>query len=84
MNEIEWTKKAIKQMRRIDKRSYKGILVAVNGLKNWPECQNVKHLINHRYSYRLRVGSYRVFFDAKTTLKIIKIEEVKKRDESTY
>jgi len=54
-------------------------------LVGWPECQNVKHLVNHEYQYRLRVGRYRVFFDTSgDTITIITIQEVKKRDEHTY
>jgi mRNA-degrading endonuclease RelE of RelBE toxin-antitoxin system len=49
-----------------------------------PNCQNVKALVNNQYPYRLRVGNYRVFFDFDDTLKIVSIEEVKKRDEHTY
>jgi len=48
------------------------------------ECSNVKALTNHTYDYRLRVGRYRVFFNADTTVEIVAIEEVKKRDERTY
>ena len=84
MNAIEWTKKAYKQLRRINSKDQQKIVVAVRELKNWPACRNVKSLTNHKYNYRLRVGRYRVFFDAETSLKIIKIEEVKKRDENTY
>ena len=45
---------------------------------------NVKKLTNHAYQYRLRVGQYRVFFDVDSDVKIVAIEEVKKRDERTY
>jgi len=53
-------------------------------LKNMPNTVNVKMLTNHNYDYRLRVGNYRVLFDWDTEIKIISIEEVKKRDEQTY
>ena len=36
------------------------------------------------YDFRLRVGRYRVFFDFDGQIKIIAIQEVKKRDERTY
>lgn len=49
-----------------------------------PNCTNVKALVNHDYSYRLRVGNYRVFFEFDGDVKIVWIEEVKKRDENTY
>ncbi len=44
----------------------------------------LKNSKKHRYRYRLRVGRYRVFFDHDTGIKIVKIQEVKKRDERTY
>ncbi|MDX8399839.1 MAG: hypothetical protein R8K20_06280 [Gallionellaceae bacterium] len=52
---------------------------------DWPGCQNVKALTNHRYDYRMRVGDWRVFFGLTEGMSIIlSIEEVKKRDERTY
>lgn len=49
-----------------------------------PNCQNVVALTSHHYGYRLRVGNFRVLFDWSSVIKIVSIEEVKKRDESTY
>ena len=46
--------------------------------------RNVKALTNHEYGYRLRVGNYRVFFDFDGVVRIVSIEEVRKRDERTY
>lgn len=48
------------------------------------KARNVKTLTNHEYGYRLRVGNYRVFFEFEGSVRIITIEEVKKRDERTY
>ncbi len=45
--------------------------------------RNGKKLINYMYNYRLRVGTYRVFFNVYNEIEIISIEEVKKRDERT-
>ena len=84
MNSIEWTRKAEKQLSRIDRNDQKTIVLAVGELSGFPQCVNVKRLSNHPYEYRLRVGRYRVFFDFHSTVKIIRIEEVKKRDERTY
>jgi len=47
-------------------------------------CQNIKVLKNHAYGYRLRVGRYQVLFDWQEIVKIVEIQEVKKRDEHTY
>ena len=83
MYDIEWTRRALKQLKKIDHARQKQIVIAVRDLKQWPDCQNVKRLRN-RPGYRLRVGRYRVFFDVADRLKIVTIEEVKKRDDRTY
>lgn len=48
------------------------------------KARNVKALTNHEYGYRLRVGHYRVFFEFDGAVRIVSIEEVRKRDERTY
>ena len=59
-------------------------LLTPAALVKFPECKNVKPLKNHIYDFRLRVGRYRVFFDFDGQIKIIAIQEVKKRDDRTY
>ncbi len=84
MSEIEWTRKAAKQLRKLDRPVQVQVRDGVNALHDFPDCQNVKALTNHQYSYRLRIGRYRVFFEFTGALKIVRIEEVKKRNERTY
>jgi len=87
MNTIEWSNKARKQLQKINKGNRQAALTIyqhVEKLKLFPECPNVKRLTNHENDYRLRVGDYRVIFDFTDSLKIINIEQVKKRDENTY
>ena len=84
MNVIEWKIKAIKQLRKIHPVSQQAIKNTVQGLKDFPDCTGVKMLTKHQYGYRLRVGNYRVFFEYVDKVKIVTIEEVKKRDERTY
>ena len=86
MNEIRWKPKAAKQLRKIQQQDALTIIEAVELLQNFPEAENpnTKRLVNHDYGYRLRVGRYRVMFDHEGDIKIISIEEVKKRDERTY
>jgi len=48
------------------------------------ESVDIKSLSNHNDGFRLRVARYRVLFDNIETLKIIEIQEVKKRDNHTY
>ena len=86
MATIEWTTKAFRQLRKIRNQQVEvTIYDAAGSLSSWPECANIKRLVNHQYQYRLRVGRYRVFFDVSgDTITIITIQEVKKRDEHTY
>jgi len=57
---------------------------AVTVLADMPDVGNVKALVGHDYAYRLRVGNYRIMFDWDGAIKVISIQEVKKRDERTY
>jgi mRNA interferase RelE/StbE len=84
VNAIEWKIKAIKQLRKIHPEQQQSIKKAVQGLTGFPDCPGVKALHNHQHSYRLRVGNYRIFFEHSSSVKIVTIEEVKKRDERTY
>ena len=85
MNKINWTTKAMKQMGKIPAQNRKAISVAVGSeLVDLAAARNVKKLTNHTYGYRLRVGNYRVFFEFDGAVRIVTVEEVKKRDEQTY
>ena len=84
MNSIFWTPKAAKQLRKIDRQHQVAIRDGVSALAAMPECQNIKALTSHQHGYRLRIGNYRVLFDWSAEVKIIEIQEVRKRDERTY
>ena len=82
MKLIRWHNKATKQLKRIKNAKIETrIYDAVQELKFFPNCKNIKKLMN-KDDYRLRVGRYRVIFTID--LRIISIEEIKKRDERTY
>ena len=85
MNSINWQPKALRKLRKIDAHAGKKIRAAVSTeLLDLSKARNVTALTNHEYGYRLRVGNYRVFFDFDGAVRIVSIEEVKKRDERTY
>lgn len=84
MNSIFWTPKAAKQLRKIDRQHQATIRDGVSTLVTMPDCQNIKALTSHQYGYRLRIGNYRILFDWGIEVKIIEIQEVRKRDERTY
>lgn len=84
MNTINWSRKAVKQLRKINKADQPKLYDAAQALVHMPNVQNIKALINHQSGYRLRVGNYRILFDWDGGVKIVNIEEVQKRDEHTY
>ena len=85
MATIEWKRKAVKQLLKLDKNVQPNITGAVDALADYHNARNVKALSNHQYDYRLRVGNYRVLFDVvNDVVEIVLIQEVKKRDENTY
>ena len=84
MNSIIWSSYARRQLRQIDRQFRSQITDAVDTLVDMPNVLNVRALSNHRYGYRLRVGHFRVLFDWHKMVKIVEIQQVKKRDEHTY
>jgi mRNA-degrading endonuclease RelE of RelBE toxin-antitoxin system len=85
VNSINWQPKALRQLRKIEAQAGAQIRSAVSTeLVDLAQARNIKALTNHQYGYRLRVGNYRVFFEFEGSIRIVTIEEVKKRDERTY
>jgi mRNA interferase RelE/StbE len=85
VNAIDWQPKALRQLRKIDVHAGKQIRRAVSTeLVDLSQARNVKALSGHAFGYRLRVGSYRVFFDFDGRVHVVSIEDVRKRDERTY
>ena len=85
MNAIAWQSKALRQLRKLPQQASVEIRAAViTELVDLTQARNVKALVNHEFSYRLRVGNYRVFFEFDGAVRIVTIEEVRKRNERTY
>jgi len=84
MNEIQWSTRALRQVRKLPDVVRQQISEAAGDLKNMPDCQQVKALKDHCYGYRKRVGQYRILFDWDSVIRIVSIEEVRKRNERTY
>ena len=85
LNRIEWMPRAARQLRRLPKYAQMAIRDAVQDkLAHFPACNSVKRLVDHEHGYRLRVGDYRVLFDFDGAIRLVLIEKVGRRDESTY
>ncbi len=85
---VQWKRKPTKQIMKFPKQIQIRLRDATRNLADSETWGDVKPLINHQYDYRLRVGDYRVLFNATNdqTIEIndVFIEEVKKRDDRTY
>lgn len=84
MNTLNYSNRALKQLRKIPVVTSREIFRECRKLENFPQCSGIKALENHEYQYRLRVGSFRVFFNFDGAVHVVSIEEVKKRDDRTY
>lgn len=84
MYPINWSNRAKKQLRKIDRKEQGTIIDSIDELEGFPNAKNVIALTKHEYGYRMRVGNYRVLFDADTEVRIIEIQQIKKRGEQTY
>jgi mRNA interferase RelE/StbE len=84
VNSVAWSRKAVKQLMKLQHRHQQQVRDAAGLLANMPHVTNVKALTSHGYGYRLRVGNYRILLDWDGAIEIVSIQEVKKRDEHTY
>jgi len=84
MNVVQWSTRALRQVRKLPDDVRQQISDAASDLENMPDCQQVKALQNHRCGYRRRVGQYRILFDWDSIVHIVSIEEVRRRNERTY
>ena len=87
MNTIQWSTKAVRQLRKIaDKRKRQSIFAEVQHLANWPDCEGDIKRLQGRDGYRLRISDHRVIFeiDQSGTPIIVTIMQVEKRNERTY
>lgn len=84
---IEWSTKAVRQLRKIaDKARRQRIFAEAQQLAGWPNCHGDIKRLQRRDDYRLRVGDYRVIFEIDQSAAPITliITQVEKRNERTY
>ena len=78
MFEIQFKKKAIKALSRINTPNYNNIIKVIDNLGENPRPNGYKKLTG-RDGYRVRVGSYRIIYDIFDTKLIIEIVNVGSR-----
>ena len=86
--DITITRKALKQAMKIQEQDRTRIFAGIRNLADSETWGDVRKLVNHEYGYRLRVGNYRVLFNATADMTVevndISVEEIKRRDDRTY
>lgn len=78
MYELQYKKKAIKALVKINEPYYSAIIKAIDSLETNPRPIGFKKLKN-RIGYRIRIGNYRVIYDIIDNLLIIEIVNVGSR-----
>lgn len=77
MFDIKYAKSVKRDISKIDRNQLKKIKKAIENLIRFPDVPNIKHLSAHPLAdYRLRVGEYRVLFDAYSDKKVIYILKI--------
>ena len=60
---IIFNEQALKDLKKLDKKTAKYILNKIENLKNFPTITNIKKLKNFYPPYRYRISNYRILFD---------------------
>ncbi|MBU0978480.1 type II toxin-antitoxin system RelE/ParE family toxin [Patescibacteria group bacterium] len=79
MLELDITKKAHQQLKKLDLTSRKKIINKVNGLVRDPFPPGVKKINAMHKGYRIRIGDYRVIYRILSQLQIIRVYRIDHR-----
>jgi mRNA interferase RelE/StbE len=72
-----------KELDSLDDEMYLRIVAAIHRLRENPRPPSIKKLTGQEV-YRIRLGDYRVLYSVDDTIREVRIEAVRKRDERTY
>ena len=76
---IEWKNSAYKELQKLPHPIVLKVVAAVSELSNEPFPHGVKKLVGSEFSYRLRVGDYRVVYEVIQDRLVIEIVRVRHR-----
>lgn len=77
--QIEWKASALKELEKLPKQIIPRIITTVEGLAEKPYPPGVRKLANTEFTFRIRVGDYRVVYDVVKTRLIVQIIRVRHR-----
>ena len=69
---------------KINRRDFKRLRSAINGLASEPRPQGVRKLKGEADTYRIRVGDYRVVYDIYDREQLVLLLQVVRRSGTTY
>ena len=79
--EIEFTKEAEKNLKKLPSQIQSRISKAIEGLKTNSRPSGCKKLTAHQRTYRIRIGDYRVIYDIyDNEIKIVVLNAEKRED----
>jgi len=76
---IEWKNSAYKELQKLPRPMITRVVAAVSDLANDPFPNGVKKLVGSEFSYRIRVGNYRVVYEVFQGRLVIEIVRVRHR-----
>ena len=74
--QIEWKRSAVKELEKLSPQNIHRIIKTIETLIDNPRPTNARKLIGSDYTYRLRVGDYRVvysIFESSLIIEIVKV-----------
>lgn len=80
---VEFSKRAEKDLRRIDSRYLSRLIEAAEALGAEPRPPGTKKLVGSEHTYRLRVGDYRIIYEIEDDKLVILVVRVRHR-QSAY
>ncbi len=73
---IVWKRTAVKELKKIDKSIIKRIINSVEKLSNNPYPKGCRKLKGAEFTYRLRIGNYRIVYSIQQSELIIEIVKI--------
>ena len=76
---VEWKNSAYKELQKLPRPIITRVVAAVSELSDEPFPHGVKKLVGSEFSYRIRIGDYRVVYEVFESRLIIEIVRVRHR-----
>ena len=79
---IDFARSALKDLRRLDRTVVSRIIQSIESLAENPRPIGARKLVGSEYTYRIRIGSYRVIYSLDDELLIVGVQRIRHRQEA--